>query len=149
MADVVSAVSSVVGLATAAIQLTKTIRDVIDAVKSAPTRLRQLSDELHILGTILTEVGDIVGFEKHGEQGSMKLALKSCQEELSNLENTIKHYHTGEGANAYKRVVKGVAMFFDDKEIGEAIQRLQRHENRVGLSLLSNITMFDFTSGVR
>lgn len=52
MANVVTTISSVVRLATAATQMTKTIRDVIDSVKNAPKRLTLFSVELDNLAAI-------------------------------------------------------------------------------------------------
>jgi hypothetical protein len=82
-------------LATAAAQMTKKIRGVIDSIKNAPTRLKQLSEELEVLDTVLTEVSGITGSESHGAQSSTTIALRSCQKELTNLELSLHSIDAG------------------------------------------------------
>lgn len=139
MAEIIGVVSGVIGIAAVALELTKGVKEIINTLMATDNRLNELADELDVLSTILIQVTRIAESKTPG--CPISIALKSCQKGLLELDKLLRGCRK-RSEGKMTTIINSVSVYLKEKEIVESVEKLQRHENRVGLALLSHTVMY-------
>ena len=148
MADPLSVVASLTGIAAASVQLTNAVLTLVDSMRNADKLLSDLSEELETLKSIITPVANLAFSES--KDMPISKALKNCQKSLKDLEQLIESINQKNKLNKKNRskfsqkvsnvkltAAKGITVFMSKAEITDSINKLRIHENRVGMAILA------------
>lgn len=149
--EAVGALSSVIAVIAAALQVARGISSLIDEIKDAPQSLQRLGQELRDLEVIFSQIDQ--SNDKHGEipiySAAVEVSLKSCRDELGRLSDLLGSLvPKSTGGGIHRRTFQGIKKFFKDDDIREATNCLQSRKLSICLALMTNLTRFViFTSG--
>lgn len=148
--DAIGAVSGILAIITAALQVSRAISNLISEIKDAPQSVQRLSQELRDLEVIFAQIDQTD--TRNGEpiySAAVEMSLKSCRDELGKLQDLLESLvPKSTKSGIHQRTLYGIKKFFKDGDIGDAINSLQSRKLSICLALMTNLTRFDTHEGL-
>lgn len=142
--DAIGAVSGILAIITAALQVSRAISNLISEIKDAPQSVQRLSQELRDLEVIFAQIDQTD--TRNGEpiySAAVEMSLKSCRDELGKLQDLLESLvPKSTKGGIHQRTFYGIKKFFKDGDIGDAINSLQSRKLSICLALMTNLTRF-------
>ena len=140
MSDPLSLAAGVVGILTAAAQISKLLIQFTKASRNAPTQARHVITEVSDTSVILSQLQSFLLGNEYTDRSRTSLLkvdqvvtiVSSCVLTFSELEQTLDGLKTGD-----MRILDNMKWARKESEIMATIQRLQNH--KASLSLILNI----------
>lgn len=143
--EVVGAVSSILAIVTAALQVARGLSNLIGEIKDAPQSLQRLSQELRDLEVIFVQI-DQTNFrnsETSLNSAAVEMSVRSCRDELGRLRDLLESLAPkSTRSGIHQRTLQGIKKFFKDDSIGDAINALQSRKLSICLALMANLARF-------
>ncbi|KAJ0375418.1 hypothetical protein COL26b_006297 [Colletotrichum chrysophilum] len=140
MADPLSIVASVIGVVTAAVQVTQALHDFIGGIRDAPQNLYDTSDHLKALTDILDKFE--VELRKHNETpGSLSTLLSQAKPTIEACQTACNEFHawlkraTRHSDASHISWRDRIGLQYEDKTINAFKSRLQSYESTINLAL--------------
>ncbi|OAP63558.1 hypothetical protein AYL99_02785 [Fonsecaea erecta] len=126
--DGVSAASSVAGLVTLALQVSATIAMYVGAIKERTNTIRDLHDELLLLGEVLSGLRDFMESEKIkgralDTQSVLSQAIRDCRHRMERIGDRLKPSTGGKLA----RAIDQLKWPFEQREVMQMVDNLRRY----------------------
>jgi hypothetical protein len=134
--DPVSMASGIAGLLTLTLQISSVIADFTIAVKEAPKNIKELQQELLLLGEILSQLQDFLRSEKakgrsFDSNSVMQSAISSCKVRIERIGDKLRPSVGGK----MSRLVDRLKWPFESKEVGEMVTNLRSYTQAFQFSL--------------
>lgn len=149
--EVVGAVSSILAIITATLQVARGLSNLIGEIKDAPQSLQRLGQECRDLEVIFVQI-DQTNFrnvETSLNSAAVEMSVRSCRDELGRLRDLLESLAPkSTGSGIHRRTLQGIKKFFKEDDIGDAINALQSRKLSICLALMTNLARFViFTTG--
>ena len=142
----ISAIASVAGVATAAIQVSKSIYDVIQTVRNAPAEIIALSDDAHAINTIISTLSllfedqktrIIVSTDKHVTEAIRNLdnPLRNCLKLLQQLNAKLREHLKPAEGGGWKVSSRDFKWYFTKNDVRELVKRLESTKSSLDIAL--------------
>jgi hypothetical protein len=142
---------AVVSLTVQLLQSTNAIKTFVRDVKGASKELERLAELLERLGTVLTDVRDVIERQvslQHCPLPSQAMfdCLKSCEISLGSLEEIKKKYEIrrGASASAMRKLRDDIRFGLKLQDITSLEARIQRDINSLNTALGTNATNIQY-----
>ncbi|OQV07153.1 Ankyrin repeat-containing protein [Cladophialophora immunda] len=154
--DGVSVASSIAGLVTLALQVSATIAIYVNSIKERANTVRELHDELLLLGEVLSGLRDFLESEKVkgralDTQSVLSKAIRDCRQRMERIGDRLKPSDGGKVA----RAIDHLRWPFEQREVMQMVENLRRYTQTFqfaftieGFNLLSK-TSEDATKGLQ
>ncbi|KIW83537.1 hypothetical protein Z517_02782 [Fonsecaea pedrosoi CBS 271.37] len=154
--DGVSVASSIAGLVTLALQVSATIAIYVNSIKERANTVRELHDELLLLGEVLSGLRDFLESEKVkgrvlDTQSVLSKAIRDCRQRMERIGDRLKPSEGGKVA----RAIDHLRWPFEQREVMQMVENLRRYTQTFqfaftieGFNLLSK-TSEDATKGLQ
>lgn len=126
--DPVSLSSGIAGLLTLAIQVSSVIADFAIAVKEGPEDIKELHQELLLLGEVLSQLQDFLHSEKvkgrsFDSNSVMQSAISSCKVRIERIGDKLRPSVGGK----MSRLIDRLKWPFESKEVAEMVTNLRSY----------------------
>ncbi|EXJ74159.1 uncharacterized protein A1O5_02453 [Cladophialophora psammophila CBS 110553] len=154
--DGVSVASSIAGLVTLALQVSATIAIYVNSIKERSNTVRELHDELLLLGEVLGGLREFLESEKVkgrvlDTQSVLSRAVRDCRQRMERIGDRLKPSDGGKVA----RAIDHLRWPFEQREVMQMVENLRRYTQTFqfaftieGFNLLSK-TSEDATKGLQ
>lgn len=134
--DPVSLSSGIAGLLTLAIQVSSVIADFAIAVKEGPKDIKELHQELLLLGEVLSQLQDFLRSEKvkgrsFDSNSVMQSAISSCKVRIERIGDKLRPSVGGK----MSRLIDRLKWPFESKEVAEMVTNLRSYTQAFQFSL--------------
>jgi Fungal N-terminal domain of STAND proteins len=134
--DPVSMASGIAGLLTLTIQVASVIAEFTIAVKEGPKNIKELQQELLLLGEILSQLQDFLRSEKvkgrsFDSNSVMQSAISSCKVRIERIGDKLR----SSGGGKMSRLVDRLKWPFESKEVAEMVTNLRSYTQAFQFSL--------------
>ncbi|KAL0636337.1 hypothetical protein Q9L58_004684 [Maublancomyces gigas] len=140
--EVVGAVSSILAIITATLQVARGLSNLISEIKDAPQSLQRLGQECRDLEVIFVQI-DQTNFrnvETSLNSAAVEMSVRSCRDELGRLRDLLESLAPkSTGSGIHRRTLQGIKKFFKEDDIGDAINALQSRKLSICLALMTNL----------
>ena len=148
MAEVIGAVSSVLGIATVAVKATSALITLLHNIKDAPRAISDLHSQLQTLKTVLDEIDEV--FSAGGEKGGpaitpTKCALNDCSRVLEEVSAVLEPLRQGLQATDGGKMQASWAKFRTatmENEITDSVRRLETFKTTLVIALVLAVARF-------
>lgn len=128
--DPVSIASGIAGLITLALQVGDTVNTYVTAIRSRSQDIKELHDELLLLGDVLSRLRDFLQSEQatgstFDEDSVLHLAISDCKARIERIGDKLKPSEGGKLARAVDRI----KWPFEQKEILQMMENLRRYRS--------------------
>lgn len=143
--EAIGAVSSVLAIVTAALQIARGLSNLIGEIKDAPQSLERLGQELRDLEVIFAQI-DQTNFRNSDislNSVAVEMSVRSCRDELGRLRDLLESLvPKSTKSGIHQRTLLGIKKFFKDDDIKDAINALQSRKLSICLALMTNLARF-------
>jgi hypothetical protein len=134
--DAVSLASGIAGLITLALQISSVIADFTIAVKEGPKNIKELQQELLLLGEILSQLQDFLRSEKakgrsFDSNSVMQSAISSCKVRVERIGDKLRPSIGGKMSKLADRL----KWPFESKEVEKMVVNLRSYTQAFQFSL--------------
>jgi Mg2+ and Co2+ transporter CorA len=135
MVEAISAVASVIGVVTAAVQSTKYSYQMIEGIKDAPSMIRKLGDKIKNLEDALVQLKCI-----QSPSPRLKPKVEECQRDLKEFSRKVeKKISDLEGKSRSRKIRKSFQVWFSDEEYKSMNENLDDYVQFFSFQILLNI----------
>lgn len=155
--DGVSVASSIAGLVTLALQVGGTIAIYVSAIKERSKNVKELQDELLLLGEVLSNLRDFLNDEKakgrsFDSYSVLSKAIRDCRQRIERIGDKLKPPSDG---GRFARAIDQLKWPFEQREVMQMVENLRRYSQTFqfaftieGFNLLSK-SSDDATKGLQ
>ncbi|KIW65653.1 hypothetical protein PV04_07893 [Phialophora macrospora] len=155
--DGVSVASSIAGLVTLALQVGGTIATYVNAIKERAKNVKELHDELLLLGEVLSNLRDFLNSEKvagrsFDNYSVLSKAIRDCRQRIERIGDRLKPPSDG---GRFARAIDQLRWPFEQREVMYMVENLRRYSQTFqfaftieGFNLLSKSSE-DATKGLQ
>lgn len=140
MADPLALISSIAGLIAVGTKISVQLSDFLGSIRSAPSDIRDLAQELTDLCSILRRLQDIFsknnGLHHQELSSDFQSVLNSCMDKLLQLQVLVGTYRVKEGAGFLTKRWKAFSWTFQEKEVAVLRGQLEAHKATLNIALL-------------
>ena len=138
MAEVLGVVASGISIAGLAIQIASSVQQILDfwaSMKSAPSDIQILLEELNLLAEILSTVDcDTDNDKTSPRQNSTLKAAQYCRNAASCIDAVVKDLSDGFAMPRGRRHWTAVKAVLKDNKMAKCLQRLERAKTMLSLA---------------
>ena len=144
--DPISGMASVAGVATAAIQVSKSIYDVVQTVRNAPAEIIALSEDAHAINTIISTLSLLFKDQKTRKAVSndihvaeairnLERPLRNCLNLLQQLNAKLREHLKPVEGGGWKVSSLDLKWYFRKNDVRELVTRLESTKSSLDIAL--------------